>query len=180
MGDAHDCPDLIACSPVGYSYVDQPRPRADNTGLHTNHGGVVLFYRDDLRTRQIELPEYKSFAAIGAFLHCPRFSRLTMLSTLHWAAAREGDKKKKPETVLYYNRNKCGIDVLHNMCREMSTKAGWRRWPLAVFFNILDLAGVNAWIIYKMKTSSNISRRKFCSSCLSSWGKVRFQRKLLK
>ena len=80
MGDAHDCPDLIACSPVGYSYVDRPRPRADNTGLHTNHGGVVLFYRDDLRTRQIELPEYKSFAAIGAFLHCPRFSSLTIVN----------------------------------------------------------------------------------------------------
>ena len=79
MGDAHDCPDLIACSPVGYSYVDQPRPRADNTGLHTNHGGVVLFYRDDLRARQIELPEYKSFEAIGAFLHCPRFSDLTIV-----------------------------------------------------------------------------------------------------
>jgi len=46
-----------------------------------------------------------------------------MLSTLHRGAAREGDKKKKPETVLYYNRNKCGDDVLDNMCREMSTKA---------------------------------------------------------
>jgi len=69
-----------------------------------------------------------------------------MLSTLHRGAAREGDKKKKPETVLYYNRNKCGVDVLDNMRREMSTKkkAAWIRWLLAVFFNILDLAGVNA------------------------------------
>jgi len=94
----------------------------------------------------IELSEYKSFEAIGAFLHCPRFSALTMLSTLHRGAAREGDKKKKPETVLYYNRNKCGVDVLDNMRREMSTKkkAAWIRWLLAVFFNILDLAGVNA------------------------------------
>ena len=98
--DSHDCPDLIACSPVGYSYGDRPRPRADNTSFHTNHCGIVLFYRDDLRARQIELSEYKSFEAIGAFLHCPRFSPLTMLSTLHRGAAREGDKKKKPETVL--------------------------------------------------------------------------------
>jgi hypothetical protein len=66
-----------------------------------------------------------------------------------------------PETILYYNRNKCGVDMLDYMCREMSTKASCRRWPLAVFFNILDLAGVNAWIIYKTKTGSNLSRRKF-------------------
>ena len=39
--------------------------------------------RDDLRARQIELSEYKSFEAISAFFHCPRFSFLTMLSTLH-------------------------------------------------------------------------------------------------
>jgi Transposase IS4 len=84
-----------------------------------------------------------------------------MLSTQHKGAAREAEGKKKPETVLYYNRNKCGVDVLDYMCREMSTKAACRRWPLAVFFNILDLAGVNAWIIYKLKTGSNISRRKF-------------------
>ena len=84
-----------------------------------------------------------------------------ILSTLHRGAAREGDGKKKPEAVLYYNCNKCGVDMLDYMCREMSTKAACRRWPLAVFFNVLDLAGVNAWIIYKTKTGSKISRRKF-------------------
>jgi len=29
------------------------------------------------------------------------------------------------------------------------------------FFKVLDLAGVNAWIIYNTKSGSNISRRKF-------------------
>ena len=84
-----------------------------------------------------------------------------ILSTLHRGEAREGDGKKRPEAVLYYNRNKCGVDMLDYVCREISTKAACRRWPLAVFFDVLDLAGVNAWIIYKTKTGSNISRRKF-------------------
>jgi len=51
--------------------------------------------------------------------------------------------------------------MLDSMCRQMSTKAGCRRWPLAVFYNILDLAGVNSWIIYRKQTGSRISRRKF-------------------
>ena len=76
-------------------------------------------------------------------------------------ASCQVDGKKKPESVLYYNGNKCGVDMLDAMCRMMSTKAGCRRWPLAVFFNILDLAAVNAWIIYKKRTGINISRRNF-------------------
>ena len=83
-----------------------------------------------------------------------------VLSTLHKGAARQGEEKKKPETLLYYNSNKCGVDILDYMCREMTTKPACRRWPLAVFFNVLDLAGVNAWNIYKLKTGSNISRHK--------------------
>ena len=84
-----------------------------------------------------------------------------VLSTLHKGAARENDGKKKPESVLYYNDNKCGVDMLDSMCRQMSTKYGCRRWPLAVFFNILDMVGTNSWIIYKKNTGSNISRRNF-------------------
>jgi len=60
-----------------------------------------------------------------------------ILSTLHRGAAREGDGKKKPEAVLYYNCNKCGVDMLDYMCREMSTKAACRRWPFAVFSTFL-------------------------------------------
>ena len=86
---------------------------------------------------------------------------VNVLSTQHRGAARQPEGKKKPESILYYNKNKCGVDMLDSMCRQMSTKAGCRRWPLAVFYNILDMAGVNAWILFCAKTGSKISRRKF-------------------
>lgn len=86
---------------------------------------------------------------------------VVVLSTMHAGAVSQPDGKRKPESVLYYNQNKCGVDMLDSMCRQMSTKAGCRRWPLAVFYNILDMAGVNAWIIFKKATGSRISRRKF-------------------
>jgi len=44
--------------------------------------------------------------------------------------------------------------MLDSMCRQMSTKAGCRRWPLAVFWNILDIAGINAWILFRKTTNS--------------------------
>ena len=88
-------------------------------------------------------------------------NKTVVMSTLHRGSVCQIDGKKKPESVLYYNANKCGVNMLNSMNRQMSTKAGCRRWTLAVFCNILDLAGVNAWIIFKKVTGSNIQRRTF-------------------
>ncbi|CAD1479151.1 unnamed protein product [Heterotrigona itama] len=40
-------------------------------------------------------------------------------------------------------------------------KSSSQRWPLQVFFNILDLAGINSWILYKETTGENISRKDY-------------------
>lgn len=84
-----------------------------------------------------------------------------ILSSKHSAVRVAKNEKKVPETIEYYNSTKFGVDTLDQMSRKYSVKAGARRWPLQVFFNILDLAAINAWIIYKECTGSNISRRDF-------------------
>jgi len=84
-----------------------------------------------------------------------------VMSTLHRRAECQTDGKKKPESVLFYNENKCGVDVLDAMCKLMSTKAGCRRWPLAIFFNLLDIAAVNSWILFQKVTGSKMARREF-------------------
>ena len=48
----------------------------------------------------------------------------------------------------FYNKTKCGVDILDQMARRYSTRVAARRWPVHVFYNILDLAAINAWIIY--------------------------------
>lgn len=47
------------------------------------------------------------------------------------------------------------------MARMHSTKSPMRRWPMAVWCNILDLAGVNAWILFSKETGRKISRWDF-------------------
>ena len=69
--------------------------------------------------------------------------------------------KKKPETVTFYNKTKCGVDIADQMARQYTVKAGTRRWPVAVFYNILDIACINACVLYKKKTGDAISRRNF-------------------
>ena len=47
------------------------------------------------------------------------------------------------------------------MTRHYTVKASTGRWPVAVFYNILDLACINANVLYKKKTEDAISRRNF-------------------
>ena len=70
-------------------------------------------------------------------------------------------KKNLPETIQYYNKSKVGVDVLDQMARYHTSKSSSRRWPVAVFFNILDCACINAYIIYCLTTKLKLSRRQF-------------------
>ena len=61
----------------------------------------------------------------------------------------------------FYIKTKCGVDVADQMARQYSVKAGTHRWPAAVFYNILDLAGINAFVLYKKRTGDKVSRQDF-------------------
>ena len=69
--------------------------------------------------------------------------------------------KKNPKQYFFYNETKVGVDVLDQMSRCYSVKAGSRHWPIHVFYNVIDMALINSWIIYKHVCNSNISRRMF-------------------
>lgn len=70
-------------------------------------------------------------------------------------------KKKLPETVSFYNSTKYGVDIIDQMARQYTIRAGSRRWPVQVFYNILDLVLINAWVLYKESTGEKISRHRF-------------------
>ena len=84
-----------------------------------------------------------------------------LLSTKHTGVRIEDNYKRVPETIAFYNKTKYGVDVVDQMARKSSVKAGSFWWPLQVFFNILDWAAINAKILYKECTRSKISRKEF-------------------
>ena len=85
------------------------------------------------------------------------------MSTLHFDVEIPSDNnsKKKPETVLFYNKTKAGLDVIDQMTRKYFVKAASRRWPIHVFYNVIDLALINSWILFRDICKSSVSRRKF-------------------
>jgi hypothetical protein len=85
-----------------------------------------------------------------------------LLSSRHEVGlVTEHHAKKKPNTVLFYNDTKYGVDAMDQMCKGYSVKSGVRRWPLALFFNLLDLAAINAYVLYQKVTLKSISRRVY-------------------
>ncbi|XP_056157036.1 piggyBac transposable element-derived protein 4-like [Lampris incognitus] len=84
-----------------------------------------------------------------------------ILSSMHTTVGIMEGPKSKPESVTYYNNTKYSVDILDQMVRMYSVKSGTRRWPVAVFYNILDLAGINAHILYKECTGASITRKNF-------------------
>ena len=74
--------------------------------------------------------------------------------------------KKKPNVIHFYNHTKCGVDNVDQMLRQLSTRCQTRRWPVSVFYNVLDMCALNAWIVYKLVNKSEITRRDFQLSLL--------------
>ena len=84
-----------------------------------------------------------------------------LLSTMHSSIGIDGNPKKTPETVKDYNQTKCGVDIVDAMAKSNSVKASSRRWPVHSFYNTLDLAAINAYVVYKKLTTNSLSRKKF-------------------
>lgn len=73
---------------------------------------------------------------------------------------RRGQKRKR-FIVSFESLIKFGVDVTDQMARKYGVKSKCHRWSLQIFFNILDLAKINAWILYIVTTSEEISRQEF-------------------
>ena len=61
--------------------------------------------------------------------------------------------KAKPEVMLFYNATKGGIDTIDQMLDIYSCRAPTKRWPMVIFFAMLDVAALNSWVVLTAKPS---------------------------
>ncbi|CAH1984346.1 unnamed protein product [Acanthoscelides obtectus] len=78
---------------------------------------------------------------------------------VHGPLDPESGVLQKPEKVTFYNCTKGGVDVVDELKSNYSVSRFCCRWPLRVFFTILDVAGINSHIIYKSNASKILARR---------------------
>ena len=88
-----------------------------------------------------------------------RNKAVIFLSTMHDTLEIDQETNKS-RINLDYNATKGGVDTVDQMCSSYSTSRITRRWPLALFYRHLDIAGINANIIYKFNNPENNDRRR--------------------
>lgn len=87
--------------------------------------------------------------------------QLCLVSLMHHNEYTDPDSSK-PE-IISYNSNKGDIDSLDQKCAIYSSGRHTRRWPMAIFFRILDISSVNSFILYNCygNTNKKITRLNF-------------------
>ena len=90
--------------------------------------------------------------------------------------------------ILDYNATKAAVDRVDQLCHNYSVQKRTKRWPLAYFYNCLNIAGINSMVIFRAKFSQGESqathgRRVFLESLgmslLHPWLQRRVQVKQL-
>lgn len=62
-------------------------------------------------------------------------------------------RQKKKKTIQSYNKTNGGIDVLDGLYFKKN-----RRWPMVIFYNMVDVSAINAYIIWmSLKADWNAS-----------------------
>ena len=113
-----------------------------HTSFFENENGVVLRFYQGITDKNV--------AVLSSFQE-----RVTI---------HQSHKKKLPNVINDYNKNKVGVHCVDSMARLYSPKAQTRRWPVHVFFNILNIAVINSWVhVIKIKTNITcFSCNKYC------------------
>ena len=126
------------------------------------------------RTVMSTLFAYHDDATIASY--CPKKGKVvTLMSSLHSKGeVDENNLKKKPAMILEYNATKGGVDNADKMLRTYSTKRMTRRWPVAVFSNMVDISALDAFIVWILLNPDwNSTRRHKRRLFLHQLGKVK-------
>lgn len=76
-----------------------------------------------------------------------RNKSVILISSMHHRA-EINQLNHKPEIICFYNETKCGVDLIDMKCSVYSSNRRTRRWPLAVFYRMVNIASVNSYILY--------------------------------
>ncbi|XP_050510423.1 piggyBac transposable element-derived protein 4-like isoform X2 [Diabrotica virgifera virgifera] len=88
---------------------------------------------------------------------------ILLLSTLHndHSIDRNTGEKFKPEIITYYNATKLGVDTVDKMIASYSVTRNISRWPMVIFFAMLNIGGINSHVIHIGNRSEFLKRRVF-------------------
>lgn len=89
---------------------------------------------------------FRLFITISS--HVPKKNKAVIfLSSLHREPVVE--ESGKSAINLYYNETKAGVDVLDQLAHTYSVQRQTNRWTNALFMNMINVAGIAAFVVYR-------------------------------
>ena len=86
--------------------------------------------------------------------------------------------------MLFYNEQRCGVDIMNKMIKELTTQPKTDDWRMAVFTFVIDVACINAQTILRYNLKKSDERRVYLKNLVhqlvTPWLKTRFNRPYLK
>lgn len=105
-------------------------------------------YAKEIRKRAPLTSKFYFDGKISLVQYIPKkYKIVTVMSTLHHDDEVLQCDKKLPAMIKYYNQTKSGVDTLDQLVSIFTTKRKINRWPVVLFFNILDISLVNAYVL---------------------------------
>lgn len=82
-----------------------------------------------------------------------------LISTMHYGDDID-PQTNKPEMIMAYNETKGGVDVVDKLCAQYNCARATRRWPMVPFYSMLNVAGINAFVIFNENNPNSKTPRK--------------------
>ncbi|KAM9307115.1 piggyBac transposable element-derived protein 4-like [Pholidichthys leucotaenia] len=95
----------------------------------------------------------------------PRGKAVLTLSSMHHDNSVSGDQRK-PDIIVHYNNTKSGVDNLDHLATMHTSRRRINRWPMVLFFNMVEIAGIAAFIIWLGNFPDWKSSEGTCRHCV--------------
>ena len=103
----------------------------------------------EVKTREKNSAIFAFSDPLTLLSYCPPKNKkkiVLLLSTMH-EKGDDPDSTTLPQMIEFYNQTKGGVDTLDQLCHTYSCSRKTRRWPLCLFYNLLNIVGVNSMIL---------------------------------
>uniref|UniRef100_A0A1B6M557 PiggyBac transposable element-derived protein domain-containing protein n=1 Tax=Graphocephala atropunctata TaxID=36148 RepID=A0A1B6M557_9HEMI len=90
-----------------------------------------------------------------------KYRNVILISSMHDSDEIDDDAgdQTKPRIVTFYNSTKGGVDLVDSIKGEYTVARVSFRWPLRIFFSLLDIGAINAQIVLNGNTGEQLTRR---------------------
>lgn len=139
---------------------DVPKPFVVKELLDENNEPIKVNNRKQYRPAQSSMFGFSDRMALVSYVPKPN-KQVLLLSTQHNRDKATSGYQNKPNMIIDYNRTKGGVDVFDQMVSIYSCSRQTRRWPMVVFYNLLDVAALATIIIYRHSNPPRKNKKLF-------------------